>query len=156
MPFIVIDRIVVDPIRRAEGLSAVGAAHEHHVASRGEAGRLHARQHVNIVIRARAGTIHRQENLPDQSFRIDRLAEIDDRRPRLTAVLWSKVGVTAPFFALVERTHQIWSVLRFTPPRKRLPFESTSSVPQAGELGMLIGFIQVTPPSVERLNCRPL
>ena len=23
--------------------------------------------------------------------------------PRLTAVLWSKLGVTAPFFALVER-----------------------------------------------------
>ena len=65
VPFVVIDRIVVDPLRGAEGLSAVGAAHEHHVASGGEAGRLHARQHVNIVIRAGARTIHRQENLPD-------------------------------------------------------------------------------------------
>ena len=30
----------------------------------------------------------------------------------LTAVLWSKVGVTAPFFALVERMHQNWPVLK--------------------------------------------
>ena len=67
-------------------------------------------------------------------------------------MLWSKVGVTAPFFALVERMHQNW--LRASPPPiKRLPFESTSGVPHWGELGILIGFIQVTPPSVERLNC---
>src|SRR5450432_2103339 len=75
--------------------------------------------------------------------------------PRLTAVLWSNVGVTAAFFALVERTHHIWPLLRFSPPMKRLPVESTSSVPQAGVWGMLTGFNQVKPPSVERLNWRP-
>ena len=65
MPFAVIDRIVVDPLRRAEGLSAIGAADEHHVAAVSRTGGLHARQHINIVVRARARTIHREENLPD-------------------------------------------------------------------------------------------
>ena len=77
MPLAVIDRIVIDPVRSAEGLSAVGAADKHDVAAGGEAGRLHARQHVNVIVRAGAGTVHRQENLPDQSAGIDRLAEID-------------------------------------------------------------------------------
>ena len=36
---------------------------------------------------------------------------------------------------------------------KRFPFESTSSVPHAGEFGTLVGFIQVSPPLIERLNC---
>ena len=47
---------------------------------------------------------------------------------------WSKVGVTAPFFALVERMHQNW-LPALPPPIKRLPFESTSSVPQYGRVG---------------------
>ena len=72
--------------------------------------------------------------------------------PILTDVLWSNVGVTAPFFALVERMHQNWVKEVVTPPKKRLPFESTSGVPHWGICGMLIGFIQVDPPSVERLN----
>src|SRR6266550_5039077 len=38
---------------------------------------------------------------------------------------------------------------------KRLPFESTSNVPHLGVFGMLIGFIQVNPSFVERLNCLP-
>src|SRR4029453_2113496 len=42
-----------------------------------------------------------------------------------------------------------------TPPTKRLPFVSTSSVPHVGDWGIKIGFIQATPPSVERLNCLP-
>src|SRR5438046_8264106 len=74
--------------------------------------------------------------------------------PRLTEVTWSKVGVTPPFWALLERTHQnLFPML--PPPIKRLPLVSTSSVPQTGELGTLIGFIQVTPPSVERLKSPP-
>src|SRR5882762_3459575 len=73
--------------------------------------------------------------------------------PRLTAVVWSKLGVTPPFLAFVERRHQ--NVL-LSPPRNRFPLESTSGVPQIGEFGMDMGFIQVTPPSVERLNCPPL
>src|SRR5262245_8186755 len=75
--------------------------------------------------------------------------------PRFTAVLRSKVGITPPFLALVERTHQIRLVVKFTPPTKRLPAESTSNVPQAGEFGMLIGSIQVNPPLVDRVNCLP-
>src|SRR5437667_6816386 len=74
--------------------------------------------------------------------------------PRLTWVTRSKVGVTPPFCALLERIHQN-GLPKFAPPIKRLPFVSTSSVPHTGELGILIGFIQVTPPSVERLNCPP-
>ena len=60
--------------------------------------------------------------------------------------------MTAPFFALVERRHQNWVKEVVTPPKKRMPFESTSGVPHWGALGMVIGFIQVNPPSVERLN----
>src|SRR5436305_388883 len=72
--------------------------------------------------------------------------------PRLTWVTRSKVGVTPPFCALLERIHQN-GLPKFAPPIKRLPFVSTSSVPHTGELGILIGFIQVTPPSVALLNC---
>src|SRR6266702_7173321 len=75
--------------------------------------------------------------------------------PRLTWVTRSKVGVTPPFCALLERIHQN-GLLKFAPPIKRLPLVSTSSVPHTGELGILIGLIQVTPPSVERLNCPTL
>src|SRR5881397_2382138 len=71
--------------------------------------------------------------------------------PMLTVVTWSKVGVTAGFCALLERTHQ--KLLPSSPPpMKRLPLEATSSVPQTGPFGILIGLCQVTPPSMERLN----
>src|SRR5439155_19749754 len=74
--------------------------------------------------------------------------------PRLTEVVWSKVGVTAGFCASLERTQKN-ELPKSPPPMNRLPFLSTSSVPQTGELGMKIGLIQVTPPSVDRLNCLP-
>ena len=57
MPLVRIDWIVVDPLRRAKGLAAVGAAGEHHVRS-ATAERLHAGQHVDIVIRGAAGTVN--------------------------------------------------------------------------------------------------
>src|SRR4030095_3926773 len=66
--------------------------------------------------------------------------------PMLTDVFRSKVGVWPPICALLERTHQ--NVLDPSPPINRLPLVSTSSVPNTGELGMLIGDCQVTPPSV--------
>src|SRR3954447_14201197 len=75
--------------------------------------------------------------------------------PRFTAVLRSNVGTTPAFFAFVERTHQIALVVKFTPPMKRLPAESTSNVPHAGEFGIFVGFIHVDPPSVDRVNCLP-
>src|SRR5882724_2245985 len=71
--------------------------------------------------------------------------------PRLTVVTWSKVGVTFGFCALLERMHQKPDPSS-PPPMKRLPFVATSSVPQLGSLGILTGFIHVTPPSVEREN----
>src|SRR5918996_2470226 len=71
--------------------------------------------------------------------------------PMLTVVIWSKVGVTAGFCALLERIHQ--KVLPESPaPINRLPLPATSSVPHWGELGILIGVCQLAPPSVDRLN----
>src|SRR6266511_6367235 len=70
--------------------------------------------------------------------------------PILTVVIWSKVGVTAGFCALLDRIHQ--KLLPPLPaPIKRLPLLATSSVPYLGELGILIGFCQVTPSLVDRL-----
>src|SRR5215217_7435895 len=71
--------------------------------------------------------------------------------PMLTVVTWSKLGVTAGSCALLERMHQklLPSLL---PPMYRLPLDATSSVPQSGSMGMLMGVCQVAPPSVERLN----
>jgi hypothetical protein len=63
MPLIVIDRVVIDPLRRAEGLAAVGAAHEHLISPVTLAVWQHASQHVNVIVRARAGTVDRQEYL---------------------------------------------------------------------------------------------
>src|SRR6202040_880104 len=71
-----INRIVVHTNRRAERSSAVRAAHKHYVGSSEEAGRLHAGEHVNIVIGARPRPVHRHVNLPGQSFGIYRVAGI--------------------------------------------------------------------------------
>src|SRR5437588_4653480 len=76
--------------------------------------------------------------------------------PRLTCVTWSKVGVTFGFCALLERRQYNGLLKLDAPPIERLPFVSTSSVPQTGALGMLRGLCQVTPPFVERLNCPKL
>ena len=72
--------------------------------------------------------------------------------PKSTCVLWSKVGVTLGFCALLERMHQNGLLKLAAPPIKRLPLLATSSVPHTGESGRLSGFCQVTPPSMERLN----
>src|SRR6476469_9927362 len=72
-----------------------------------------------------------------------------DRVPPILmfCVTWSKVGVWPPFCALLERTQ----VKVFpSPPIKRLPLVSTSSVPSVGALGIMIGACQVIPPSVDR------
>src|SRR5436190_811466 len=74
--------------------------------------------------------------------------------PRLTETFWSKVGVTFPFCALLDRTQKN-ELPKSPPPMKRLPLVSTSGVPHTGVLGILIGFIQVTPLSVDRLNWPP-
>src|SRR6184192_1012076 len=73
--------------------------------------------------------------------------------PMLTGVTWSKVGVWPPICALLERTQL--KLLDPSPPIKRLPLVSTSSVPKSVPLGTTIGVCQVTPPSVERWNSTP-
>src|SRR5881398_4218118 len=65
VPLRVINGIVIDPVRCAEGLTSVCAAHQLHIAATREAGGLNAREHVNIVVRTRARTVRRQENLTD-------------------------------------------------------------------------------------------
>jgi hypothetical protein len=62
MPLI-LSGIVVDPVRSAKRESAVGAAHEHHICSIAVAGRPHAGQHVDVVIRRTAGAVNPQEYL---------------------------------------------------------------------------------------------
>src|SRR5439155_24541840 len=74
--------------------------------------------------------------------------------PMLTEVTRSKIGVWPPICALLERTQL--KLLNPSPPIKRLPFVSTSSVPKSVPLGTTIGACQVTPPLVERWNCTPL
>src|SRR6266568_9421613 len=70
--------------------------------------------------------------------------------PRLTVVIRSKVGVWFPICAFDERRQL--NPLPIEPPTKRLPLVSTSSVPVRAEFGRLIGVIQVSPLSVERVN----
>jgi hypothetical protein len=59
----VVNRIVIDSARCAEGLTSVCAPREHQVSASGKADGLNTRKHVNIVVRTRAGAIHRQKNL---------------------------------------------------------------------------------------------
>jgi len=61
--------IVIDPVRRAEGEPAVGAAHKHYV-GRASSGRQHAGQHVNVVVSRAAGVINRQEQHSSKSHSI--------------------------------------------------------------------------------------
>ena len=48
MPLAGIDRIVINPVRRAEGGAAIGAAREHDV---GPAAGANTRYHVDVVVR---------------------------------------------------------------------------------------------------------
>jgi len=63
--------VVVDPVWRAKGQPAIGAAHKHHVRC-GSTGRQHTAQHVNVVVSRTAGAIDREEDLASQAFRINR------------------------------------------------------------------------------------
>ena len=67
MPFVVIDGIVIDSLRRAKALSAVRAPHEHYVGAVGGTGRFNARQHINVVVGGGAGTVYRQKQLSRKS-----------------------------------------------------------------------------------------
>ena len=65
VPLRLIYRVVIDPAWRAERLTPICAAHEHYVAADSKAGGLNTREHVNVVVRARAGTIYGQKDLTD-------------------------------------------------------------------------------------------
>ena len=52
--------VIIDPARRTEGQSAVGAAHKHYIGC-ASPGRQDACQHVNVVVSGAAGAINRQE-----------------------------------------------------------------------------------------------
>src|SRR6516162_10534258 len=62
MPVVLEIGVVINPNRRAESQSAVCAAHKHHI-SRGSARRLHACQHVDVVIALTARMIDCQKQL---------------------------------------------------------------------------------------------
>src|SRR5258708_29427975 len=72
MPFVLINWIVGNSLRRAEGQSAIRAAREHDVAPVAGAELLHRGKHVDIVVRSRAGTVYCQEDHSRQSPWIDR------------------------------------------------------------------------------------
>src|SRR5437867_11616101 len=78
-----------------------------------------------------------------------------DRSPPILMfwVTWSKLGVGFPICALLERTQD---KVFPSPPIKRLPLVSTSSVPPVGPVGILIGACQVIPPSVQRWTWTPV
>ena len=63
VPLARIDWIVVNPLWPAKALAAVSAAGEHHVRS-ATAERLHAGEHINVVVGRAAGAINCQEALP--------------------------------------------------------------------------------------------
>ena len=67
MPFVMVNRIVVDPVRHAKSEAAVGAAHEHYIGSGSEARRLYTSDHVDIIVSGPAGAVHCQEQLPQKS-----------------------------------------------------------------------------------------
>ena len=69
MPLAGINRVVIDLMRRAEGLPTVGAARKHHVGC-ASARRHHTCQHINVVVCRASGTINRQEGLSCESARI--------------------------------------------------------------------------------------
>src|ERR1043166_9616259 len=62
--------IVIDPVRRAEGKSTIGAARDHYVGC-GSTGGFDAGQHINVVVSRAAGMIDGQEHLstkPDSIY----------------------------------------------------------------------------------------
>src|SRR5437879_13633463 len=73
MPFARVHWIVIDPLRRAEALSAIGAAREYHVCAV-DTERSHTGYHVNVVVCRPARAINRQEHLSTKAVGIYRAA----------------------------------------------------------------------------------
>src|SRR6266481_2101652 len=73
MPLARINRIVINPNRRAEAQTAVGAANKHDVGP-AAAEWLYAGYHVNVVVSRATGTVNRQEHLAGKPARINSAA----------------------------------------------------------------------------------
>src|SRR6266550_5179143 len=71
VPLTGIDWIVVNLVWRAEGESAICAAHKHDVGRASPAGH-HAVQHVNVVVSRAAGVVNREEGLANYAAGINR------------------------------------------------------------------------------------
>jgi len=70
MPLVLIDRIVIDPLRCAERLSTVGAPTKHHVSAVAGARRYNTGHHVKVIVSRSAGTIRYDECLPAEPYSI--------------------------------------------------------------------------------------
>ena len=99
MPFVVIDRVIIDSLRRGKGMAAVSAPHKHDISPIAGAGRQHARQHVNIVIRRRPRAINSEKDLPRQSVRIDGAAE-EDVSAEVDCRVLIKTRCRRPYFGI--------------------------------------------------------
>ena len=76
MPFGLIHRIIIDPDRRTKTQTAIRASNKHDVSAIVRGRGPDARQHINVIVCARAGTIDREKHLPDKSLRVDGVAHI--------------------------------------------------------------------------------
>jgi hypothetical protein len=70
MPLALVVGIVIDANRRTKVCAAISTAGEHHFREI-LAGRLYAREHVNVVVSWATGVVNRQETLSSQSCWID-------------------------------------------------------------------------------------
>src|SRR6516165_6307210 len=65
-----VNRVVIEPLRRAKGLAAVCATGEHHVRAVARTVWYHTGHHVNVIVSRTAGTVHCDERLPAKSYSI--------------------------------------------------------------------------------------
>ena len=82
VPLIMINWVVVDPVRRAKSNTSVCAAHEHHVRAIIGTEWLHAGHHVNVIVSWSPRSVDCQECLPCQSVWINCAAE-DNATPHV-------------------------------------------------------------------------
>ena len=71
VPLVMVNWVVVDPMRRAKSDTSVCAAHEHHVRAVIGTEWLHAGHHINVVVSWSARAVHCQERLSCQSVWIN-------------------------------------------------------------------------------------
>jgi hypothetical protein len=63
VPLVLVDRIVIDPMRRAKGYAAIGATGEHHISPIAGTGRYDTGHHINIIVSRHPGMVDRDERL---------------------------------------------------------------------------------------------